>query len=104
MAAEDTETDKPAVHSTWSGTLSFGLVSVTVDLYSGTRAGGAPLRLLHADGTPLSRRYYCPGEDVEVPNDELVRGYETGPDEYVVSTYPPGRGWSARCCSTSSGS
>lgn len=83
-AGEDTE--KPGVHPSWSGTLSFGLVSIPVDLYSGTRAGGAPLRLLHADGTPLSRRYYCPNEDVEVPNDELVRGYETGPDEYVVVT------------------
>jgi DNA end-binding protein Ku len=83
---DEADTEKPGVHSTWSGTLSFGLVSIPVDLYSGTRAGGTPLRMLHADGTPLSRRYYCPRDDVEVPNDELVRGYETAPDEYVVVT------------------
>lgn len=85
-ARDSDDAEKPGVHSTWSGTLSFGLVSVPVDLYSGTRASGAPLRLLHADGTPLSRRYYCSSDDIEVPNDELVRGYETGPDEYVVVT------------------
>jgi DNA end-binding protein Ku len=67
----------------WSGTLSFGLVSIPVDLYSGTRAGGVALRMLGPEGTPLERHYYCPDDGSEVPNDELVRGYEYQKGEYV---------------------
>jgi DNA end-binding protein Ku len=67
----------------WSGTLSFGLVSIPVDLYSGTRAGGVALRMLGPEGTPLERHYYCPDDGSEVPNDELVRGYEYEKGEYV---------------------
>jgi DNA end-binding protein Ku len=70
----------------WSGTLSFGLVSIPVELYSGTRAGGVSLRLLAPDGVPLSRRFYCPEHDEPVDNDQLVRGYEHARGEYVVIT------------------
>ncbi|HEX4335139.1 MAG TPA: Ku protein [Polyangiaceae bacterium] len=70
----------------WSGLLTFGLVSIPVDLYPATRAGGAPLRLLDEDGTPLQRRYYCPEEDVDVPSEQLVRGYELAEGKYIVVT------------------
>lgn len=71
----------------WSGTLTFGLVSVPVQLHAANRsAGGASLRMVDEDGTPLSRRYLCPAEDREVPRDELVRGYEVTEGEYVVLT------------------
>jgi DNA end-binding protein Ku len=70
----------------WSGLLTFGLVSIPVDLYPATRAGGAPLRLLSEDGTPLQRRYYCPEEDVDVPQEHLVHGYELDNGKYVVVT------------------
>lgn len=72
--------------SFWSGTISFGLVSVPVNLFPANRSGGVSLRMLDADGTPLSRRYYDPETDREVPADRLVRGYEVGRDEYVVVT------------------
>ena len=42
----------------WSGTLTFGLVSVPVDLYPGNRTNRAPLRMLSPEGEPLARRYY----------------------------------------------
>jgi DNA end-binding protein Ku len=77
---------EPSLRPFWSGTLSFGLVSVPVDVYAGTRAGGVSLRMIAPDGTPLSRRYYCPEDDVEVPNEELTRGYEIAKDEYVTVT------------------
>jgi DNA end-binding protein Ku len=70
----------------WSGTLSFGLVSIPVELYSGTRSGGVSLRLLAPDGVPLSRRFFCPEHDEPVDNDKLVRGYEHARGEYVVVT------------------
>ena len=68
----------------WSGTLSFGLVSIPVDLHPATRTARASLRMLAPDGTPLSRRYFCPEHDAEVPSDELARGYEREPGEYVL--------------------
>lgn len=71
----------------WSGTLTFGLVSVPVQLHSANRsASGASLRMVDEDGTPLARRYICPAEDREVARDELVRGYEVAEGEFVVLT------------------
>jgi len=76
--------ERPAIRPFWSGTITFGLVSVPVYLYPAARRGGMPLRMLDADGTPLSRRYYCPEHDREVPSEQIVRGYETEKDRYVV--------------------
>jgi DNA end-binding protein Ku len=80
----------------WSGTLSFGLVSVPVYLYPATRRHRVALRMLGPDGTPLSRRYYSGGDGgddreggesgEEVPYQELVRGYELPSGEYVTVT------------------
>lgn len=70
----------------WSGTLTFGLVSIPVDLYSAQRSGGPRLRMLADDGTPLARVYYDPTSEREVDSDELVRGYELDDGEYVVVT------------------
>ena len=68
----------------WSGTLSFGLVSIPVDLYAGTRSGGVALRLLAPDGVPLQRRFYCAEDGEPVASEHLVRGYEYARGEYVV--------------------
>lgn len=70
----------------WSGTLSFGLVSIPVDLYSATRTARVSLRMLGPDGSPVSRRYFCPEHDQEVPRDKLARGYEYKPGKYVQVT------------------
>lgn len=70
----------------WSGTISFGLVSVPVALFPGTRAARGSLRMLAPDGTPLERRWHCPKDDRDVPWDQLVRGFETEKGEFVVMT------------------
>jgi DNA end-binding protein Ku len=70
----------------WSGTISFGLVSIPVNLFPANRSAGVSLRMLAPDGTPLARRYYDPETDREVPYDELVRGFEIEKDQYVVIT------------------
>ena len=69
----------------WSGTISFGLVSVPVDLFPANRSVRVPLRMLAPDGTPLARRYYCPEEEREVSYDEIVRGREVDGRWIVVS-------------------
>lgn len=70
----------------WSGTLSFGLVSIPVELYRGTRSAGISLRMLAEDGTPLSRRYVCSTDGHELSDEDLVRGYEIRPGEHVPIT------------------
>lgn len=82
------EVDERAVRarSMWSGTISFGLVSIPVRLFPANRPSGVSLRMLDDDGTPLARRYYDPETDEEVSRDEIVRGYEIEKDEYVVVT------------------
>lgn len=69
----------------WSGTLSFGLVNIPVDLFPAVRPDGVSLRMLAPDGTPLSRRFFCPDEDREVPWDDIVRGYEVDGSWVVVT-------------------
>jgi DNA end-binding protein Ku len=70
----------------WSGTITFGLVSIPVALFSGARSHGVALRMLAEDGTPLSRRFFCPKHEKELDSDEIVRGYEHAKDKYVVVT------------------
>jgi DNA end-binding protein Ku len=69
----------------WSGTISFGLVSVPIELYPANRSVRVSLRMLAPDGTPLSRRYFCPEEDREISNEEIVRGQEVDGRWIVVT-------------------
>lgn len=70
----------------WSGTITFGLVSIPVNLFPGTRSQRAALRMLADDGTPLQRRFFCEKQNREVARDEIVRGFETSNGKYVVIT------------------
>jgi len=70
----------------WSGTLTFGLVSIPVALFPGNRTSRPSLRMLAPDGTPLKRRYFCPEENRLLPNDEIVRGFEMEKGRFVVVT------------------
>lgn len=70
----------------WSGTLTFGLVSVPVDLYPGTRTNRAPLRMLGPQGEALSRRYYSQKTNRDLEDDEMIRGFEVARDKYVPVT------------------
>ena len=70
----------------WSGTLTFGLVSVPVEVYPGNRTNRTPLRMLGPEGEPLARRYYSQKTGRDLEDDEMVRGYEIEKDKYVVVT------------------
>jgi len=70
----------------WSGTLTFGLVSVPVDLYPGNRTNRAPLRMLSPEGEPLARRYYSEKSGNDLQDEAMVRGFEFEKDKYVVVT------------------
>ncbi|QOR37813.1 Ku protein [Billgrantia diversa] len=68
----------------WSGTITFGLVSLPVNLYPANRPKPVSLRMVDQDGTPLSRRYFCEKEERVLDYDELIRGYEVEKNEFVV--------------------
>jgi DNA end-binding protein Ku len=68
----------------WSGTITFGLVSVPVDLYPAVRSRRAPLRMLGPNDRLLQRRYYCPADDQALANEDIVRGYEWPDGSYTV--------------------
>lgn len=70
----------------WSGSITFGLVTVPVELHSAVRGTKPRTRLLGPDGTPLERRYRCPVHDRLLTDDEVVRGYPVGPGRHVAVT------------------
>ena len=82
----DDESQARSARPFWSGTLTFGLVSVPVDLYPGTRTNRAPLRMLGPKGEPLSRRYFSQKTEKDLEDDEMIRGYEFDKDKYVPVT------------------
>jgi DNA end-binding protein Ku len=69
----------------WSGSLSFGLVNVPVQLFSAVRDQDLHFRQLHEkDGSPIETRRFCSAEDEEVPFDEVGHGYELDSGKEVV--------------------
>ena len=70
------------------GTISFGLVSIPVQLYSATQASaGVSFNLLHDKcGTRVKQQYVCPLDNEIVPRDSMVKGYEFAKDQYVTFT------------------
>src|SRR3989475_3793929 len=75
-----------APRSIASLTVSFGLVSIPVKLYSATEASHAiSFNLLHKGcGSRLRQQYSCVKEDVPVSREDMVKGYEFAKDQYVM--------------------
>jgi DNA end-binding protein Ku len=71
--------------SIWNGTITFGLVNVPIKLYSATESKTVHFNEVHVkDGARIEHRRICPKEDKEIPYEQIVKGYEVAPDEYVV--------------------
>lgn len=87
MPDRDEESVEPeaVTRSFWSGTITFGLVSIPVALYAANRAQRVAMRMVSAEGTPLARRYFTSRDDRELDADEIVRGYEVEKDRFVIA-------------------
>ena len=71
----------------WSGSLSFGLVNVPIQLMSAARDLDYHFNELHEkDKTRIEQRRFCSEEDVEVEWEEVGRGYELDDGKQVVLT------------------
>jgi DNA end-binding protein Ku len=77
-----------AARSIASLTVSFGLVSIPVKLYSATEASRAiSFNLLHKGcGSRLKQQYFCAKDEAPVAREDVVKGYEFAKDQYVVFT------------------
>jgi DNA end-binding protein Ku len=75
-----------AARSIGSLSISLGLVSIPVKLYSATEASRAiSFNLLHKDcGSRLRQQYLCIKENVSVAREDMVKGYEFAKDQYVM--------------------
>lgn len=69
-----------------SATISFGLVSVPVNLYSSSESGtSVSFNMLHRKcSSRLKQQYICPKDNEVVPREDTVKGYEFAKDQYVV--------------------
>src|SRR5919206_2397708 len=73
--------------SIWTGAISFGLVNVPVKLYSAVSKKTVRFHQLHEkDGVRIQQKRFCPADGEEVSYDQIVKGYEITPDQYVVVT------------------
>lgn len=71
----------------WSGVIGFGMVSIPVKLYSATSSKRISFHQLHK--TCMSRIQevrWCPQCDVEVPWEDVIKGYELSKDDYIPMT------------------
>jgi DNA end-binding protein Ku len=70
----------------WSGHITFGLISIPVGLHAAVESSEhVSFRLLHKkDMAPIKYKKFCSKEDIEVPNDEIVKGYEVEKKKFAV--------------------
>ena len=75
------------MQTVWKGVISFGLVSIPVQLFAATEEHGVSFRQIHvSDGGQIRYRRVCSLDGEEVPFDDIARGYELPDGQVVVLT------------------
>lgn len=71
----------------WKGSISFGLVNIPVNLYSGSKEREIKFVLLHnKDHSEIRYAKICKAEEKEIDYKDIVKGFETESGKYVVLT------------------
>ena len=83
---EDFEDQSESSRPFWSGTITFGLVSIPVNLFPANRSSRVSLRMLGPTGKPLARRYYSEESGRDLASEDLIRGYEIKKNHFVEVT------------------
>ncbi len=75
-----------AARSIATATISFGLVSVPVNIFSSSESkASVSFNMLHKKcSTRLKQQYICPKDNEIVSRTDTVKGYEFAKDQYVV--------------------
>jgi len=72
------------IRAFWTGVIAFGLVNLAVSLYPATRSRGTGLKIIDHQGNRLRRRYFCPGDNTILDNDDIVRGFEVEKNTFIT--------------------
>jgi DNA end-binding protein Ku len=73
-----------AARATGTATISFGLVSIPIKLYTATAPSGLSFHMLHKPcGTRVKMQLYCPFDKEIVTRRDTVKGYEHQKDQFV---------------------
>jgi DNA end-binding protein Ku len=73
------------MRAVWNGTISFGLVSIPISLYTATRRDELKFRLLRkTDLSPVNYKRVAEADGKEVPWEDIVKGYEYEKGKFVV--------------------
>ena len=71
--------------SVWTGTISFGLVSIPVKLYTATTSHDVSFNLLHNECQGrINLQNYCPQCERVVERSELIKGYQYEKNQYAI--------------------
>jgi DNA end-binding protein Ku len=70
----------------WSGAISFGLVNIPVKLYSAVSRKTVRFHQIDAESGARVRQKRVGADGEEVAYEQIVKGYEIGPDRYVTIT------------------
>src|ERR687891_32199 len=71
----------------WSGAISFGLVNIPVKLYSAVSRKTVRFHQLDAEsGQRIRQQRINPESGEEIPYEQIIKGYEIGPERYVTIT------------------
>src|SRR2546428_8356084 len=77
----------PMPRALWKGSISFGLVSIPIELYTAVRNHRPRFRMLHAkDKSPVKFQRVCMRDGHPVAWEDLVKGYEYQKGRFVVIT------------------
>lgn len=70
-----------------SATISFGLVSIPIKLFTAASSESISFHLLHKKCSGrMKQQYFCPTDNEVVERSDMVRGYEYAKDQYVLFT------------------
>jgi DNA end-binding protein Ku len=76
-----------AARALWKGAISFGLVSIPVEMHTAVRQHRPTFRMLHAkDHSPVKFERVCIRDGKPVAWEDLVKGYEYAKGKFVVLT------------------
>ena len=75
-----------SVRSTWKGFLKISLVNIPIKVFPATESSGSiSFNQLHGEcQTRIQQKKWCPHCNREVPNSEIVKGYEFDKGRYVI--------------------
>jgi DNA end-binding protein Ku len=68
----------------WSGAISFGLVNIPVKLFSAVSKKTVRFHQIDAESGARVRQKRVGPDDEEIPYEQIVKGYEIGPERYVM--------------------